>query len=78
MPAPLSFSGKNGQLYANGQPFHVKGISYYGTEHKLDHPPFGLDKHSLDYYFSWLAKEKFNAVRLFSNHEAVMRDLPIP
>ena len=36
----------------------VKGINWYGTEHKLDHPPFGLDKHSMSWYFKFLKQEQ--------------------
>ena len=75
---PIKFEGKNGKLYADGSVFMVKGINWFGTEHKLDHPPFGLDRHSMDFYFRWLAKEKFNAVRLMFNHEAVLKDQKIP
>ena len=110
----MEFEGRDGQLLANGIPFFIKGINWYGTacrvqegpdpgvrgrrpclpaaaflrhtpgaeehlyrqrramarlawrtgtEHRLDHPPFGLDMHSLDYYFALLQREGFNAVR---------------
>ena len=75
---PIAFEGRNGKLYGDGKPFLLKGINWFGSEHKLDHPPFGLDRHSLDYYMKWLAQEKFNAVRLMFNHEAVLKDAPIP
>ena len=37
--------------------WQVKGLNWYGTEHRVDHPPFGLDVHSLDWYFSMLEAE---------------------
>ena len=58
----LNFEARNGKLLLDGQPFFVKGINWYGTEHKLDHTLFGLDVHSLDYYFALLQEEGFNAV----------------
>ena len=75
---PLNFEGRGGKLYGDGRVFKVKGINWYGTEHKLDHPPFGLDRHSMDWYFGLLAENGFNAVRFMFNHEAVLKDATVP
>ena len=29
---PIDFYGAQGKLYANGQLFHVKGVTWYGSE----------------------------------------------
>ena len=70
------FQSMDGKLYANGQPFHVKGINWYGSEHRTG-APAGLHKHSIDYYMDWLASKGFNAIRLLFNHESVVTNPPI-
>ena len=73
-PHALSFEGVDGQLYANGEPFSIKGVNWYGSEGRVDGPgpPGGLDVHSISWYMAFLAKNGFNAIRLLFNHEQVL------
>jgi hypothetical protein len=58
----LHFSATDGQLLANGKPFRVKGVTWWGAEsaHAL---PGGLELRSLDEIFALLAKYGFNAIK---------------
>ena len=60
---PLDFVARGGALYANGQPFHVKGINWFGSESRTG-APRGMHKHPLDWYIDLLAENDFNAIRL--------------
>ena len=71
---PIDFYGAQGKLYANGQLFHVKGVTWYGSEGKLmvlEH----LKDHSMESIFSFLAEQRFNAIRLLFNMQD-LRDNP--
>ena len=69
---PLAFGTKfDGKLYANGEPFHIKGVNWYGTESGL-WPPGGMEFHDVEWYVKFLAKNQFNAIRLLFNHKAVI------
>ena len=70
-PHALSFEGVDGQLYANGEPFSIKGVNWYGSESRAG-PPHGLDRHSMGWYFDWMKERKFNAVRFLFNHKMIL------
>ena len=58
---------KDGQLFANGQtPVSIKGVNWRGPE-SGPKPPNGLQHHPLDWYFSFLTSNGFNAIRLSVN-----------
>jgi hypothetical protein len=59
----LEWTSVNGQLMANGRPFHLKGTNWFGYE-TAQRMPFGLDEHDMDFYFRFLADHKFNALRV--------------
>ena len=75
---PLNFEGRRGKLHANGERFHVKGANWFGSEGFLNHAPYGLHRHSVSWYMSFLAKNKFNALRFFFTHKAVLENQVIP
>ena len=75
-PGALHFEGKNGNIYANGQPFYVKGVNWFGSENRAG-PPLGLDTHNLAWYMNWLKEHKFNAIRLLFNHQMILSDEPL-
>merc|ERR1740139_1569036 len=74
----ITFEGRSdGKLYANGQPFALKGINWFGSEGRIgksEHvgPPGGLDVHSTEWYCSFIKQQGFNAVRLLFNHRDVL------
>jgi hypothetical protein len=59
---PIDFSAESGRIYANGGPFDIKGINWWGSESR-NGPPGGLNKHSLAFYLDLIAFHGFNAVR---------------
>ena len=77
-PLELDFLSAGGVLTANGVPFRVKGINWFGSEHITGRAPFGLHVHSLDYYMHFLSSQGFNAIRLFFNHESIHQNHRIP
>ena len=58
-------------------PISLKGINWHGAESQLDHAPFGLGKHSVSWYGTFLRSHGFNAVRLMFNHAAVLQNQKI-
>lgn len=80
LPSIEFVSGPNGVLLADGAPFHVKGLSWFGAEgaKSLNHAPYGLHVHSLDWYFEFFQAHGFNVVRLFFCHQAVLENRIIP
>ena len=73
----INFMGERGVLYANCRPFAFKGMNWFGTEGD-GRVLQGLDVHSLDWYFQFLANHSFNSVRLLFNHEAVLANEVVP
>ncbi|KAL1525711.1 hypothetical protein AB1Y20_020556 [Prymnesium parvum] len=72
---PLEFGTKfDGKLYANGEPFHIKGINWFGSE-SGPFPPGGMEFHDVSWYCAFLAQHKFNAIRILFNHKAVLDDV---
>lgn len=63
-------------LYANGLPFHIKGVNWIGSENRAG-PPLGLDVHDLAWYMQWLKAHKFNSLRLLFNHQMILSDEPL-
>ena len=59
----FEFNARGGRLYANGEQFSIKGVNWFGSE-AFNGPPGGLDKHSVGWYFDFLERNDFNAVRL--------------
>tara|TARA_B110001452_G_scaffold260341_1_gene257737 strand:+ start:1811 stop:4387 length:2577 start_codon:yes stop_codon:yes gene_type:complete len=76
---PVDFSSSNGQLYANGQPFIIKGANWYGGEGPGDLPEglSGPFAHDLDSYMQMLSDSGFNALRIGFNHQAVLDAAPV-
>lgn len=76
---PIDFHSKDGQLYANGELFIIKGANWYGAEGPGDLPEglSGQFAHSMDHYMQLLADAKFNALRVAFNHQAVLESKPV-
>ena len=75
-PGALHFEGHDGMLYANGQPFYIKGVNWFGSENRAG-PPLGLDVHNIAWYMQWLREHKFNAIRLLFNHQMILSNEPL-
>eukprot|EP00966_Prymnesium_polylepis_P173452 4012666-Prymnesium_polylepis.1 len=71
---PIDFRAGGGLLYGNHQPFHIKGINWYGSESR-NGPPGGLDYHSVSWYMEFLAAHEFNALRLLFNHFSLLESV---
>ena len=67
----IDFVAKHGRLYANGEPFFLKGVNWFGSESRVG-PPGGLNIHSISWYMDFLARHGFNAIRLLFNHESIL------
>ena len=76
---PIDFSSAQGKLHANGVPFIIKGVTWYGGEGPGDLPEglAGPSAHNIDHYMQLLADAKFNAIRLGFNHQAVLEAKPV-
>ena len=70
---PIDFVAYNKMLYANGEPFDLKGVNWFGSESRTG-PPSGLARHSLGFYLDFLQFHGFNAIRLLFNHQSVLRN----
>ena len=71
--ALLEFDGHDGLLYANGKPFSIKGVNWFGSE-AYNGPPGGLNVHDVDWYMDFLQSHGFNAIRLLFTHEYVLKN----
>lgn len=69
--APIDFQARDGLLYADGTPFFVKGVTWFGSENRAA-PPLGLDKHPMAWYYDFLREHDFNAVRFLFNHQMIL------
>ena len=79
--APFSgihFEGRDGKLLANGRPYHIKGVNWWGCEGFPWHAPYGLDVHSVDWYMEWLHQYNFNSVRFFFQLQGVNQNQVVP
>lgn len=56
---PLDFFAYDGRIYAESQPFDLKGIVWFGAESRHG-PPQGLAEHSIDFYLDWMATHRFS------------------
>lgn len=70
---PAGLYSKNGVLYAGFDPFHVKGISWYGMEGET-HCFEGLDRNSLSNILALLKEHNFNAIRIPLALDNFLRD----
>ena len=70
-------SAVDGALLANGKPFRLKGVTWWGAEsaHAL---PGGLERRSLDELLGMLARYGFNAIKLPFLHQHVLFDEDVP
>lgn len=57
------FTAASGQLYMAGKQLQLKGVSWFGAE-GVGMVPDGLWAHNASYYFQFLTKNGFNAVRI--------------
>ena len=73
----LRMSAVDGALLANGKPFRLKGVTWWGAEsaHAL---PGGLERRSLDELLGMLARYGFNAIKLPFLHQHVLFDEDVP
>ena len=78
MSATLRLSSSSeGRLLANGRPFVLKGVTWWGAE-SARAVPGGLDKRSLDEILAMLARSGFNAIKLPFLHQHVLFDEGVP
>ena len=61
----------DGKLYANGQPFHVKGINWFGSETEMT-VPGGLRERRMGELLDFVRDSGFNALRILVNHHFVL------
>lgn len=73
LSSPIDFEARDGQLFANGEPFYVKGANWFGSEGRTG-PPGGLSAHTVGWYLDFLSANGFNAIRLLFNHESILGD----
>ena len=73
----LHFSSVDGSLLANGKPFRVKGVTWWGAE-SARALPGGLEHRSLDEVLGLLARYGFNAIKLPFLHQHVLFDETVP
>ena len=59
----IEWTSFNNQIYLNGERFNMKGLSWFGFE-TVNGNLYGLDKHSMEWYFEWMVDKGFNAIRL--------------
>ena len=76
--APPGFqTGANGKLMANGKPFVIKGVNWWGTEGST-RTFGGLKSRSMDSLLDFIEEQGFNAIRILLNHRGVMINGKIP
>ena len=71
--APLTVNSSLGQIHIGGLPFHLKGVTWRGTEGALMAPD-GLRFHTVDHYLAFLQAHGFNALRLPFDHDRVLKN----
>mmetsp|Transcript_47437 Transcript_47437/g.76100 ORF Transcript_47437/g.76100 Transcript_47437/m.76100 type:complete len:594 (+) Transcript_47437:78-1859(+) len=59
----IEWRSYNNQIMLNGYRFNMKGLSWFGFE-TGNYNLYGLDVHSVDWYFQWMVDNGFNAMRL--------------
>ena len=65
------FQSMDGKLYANGQPFSVKGINWFGSETEMT-VPGGLRERRMGELLDFVRDSGFNALRIHVNHHFVL------
>ncbi|KAL1522554.1 hypothetical protein AB1Y20_017539 [Prymnesium parvum] len=73
----LELQSLDGQLRANGKPFRLKGVTWWGAESNLAVLD-GLTHRSLDDLLAMIARSGFNALRLPFLHQHVLFDDAVP
>ena len=73
----LRMGAADGQLTANGQPFRLKGVAWWGAE-SARALVGGLERRSLDEVLSLLARYGFNAIKITFLHQHVLFDDDVP
>lgn len=73
-PSLPKWSIENGEIQRNGDPFEIRGISWFGfeTEAFVTH---GLYSHSMDFYFDKLDQVGINALRIPFSAEWIFYNL---
>lgn len=73
----LGMESAGGNLHANGHPFRLKGVVWWGAEsaHGL---PGGLEQRSVDELLALVARYGFNAIKIPFLHQHVLFDEPVP
>lgn len=77
MTAPGFQTGFDGRLMANGKPFLIKGVNWWGTEGPT-RVFGGLKQRSMDGLLDFIVEQGFNAIRILVSHHAVMINGKIP
>ena len=75
--ASLAFRASHGKLLANGYPFVVKGMTWWGAEEPSTGVFAGLHRVSVDDMVSFAARNGFNAIRVPFMHQRVLFNSPI-
>ena len=76
-PSVLRIASADGGLIANGKPFIIKGLVWWGAE-SARALPGGLEWRSLDDVLAMLARYGFNALKLPFLHQHVLFDDHLP
>ena len=75
--APGFQTGSNGRLMANGKPFLIKGINWWGTEGPT-RTFGGLKQRSMNGILDFIQEHEFNAIRILVSHRSVMINGKLP
>lgn len=74
---PLAWTANGKKIKVNGQPFHLKGVSWFGFELQQS-MLLGLEQRPLDDILQFLRDNGFNALRLpWSTKWALNYDAPV-
>jgi endoglucanase len=73
----IEFVSDGGVLYADCEPFIFKGINWFGSE-DASRVVQGLHDHPMDFYMDFIARNRFNAIRLLFSHKSVRDNEVIP
>ena len=73
----LSLSTRDGMILANGDPFIIKGATWWGAESSAALPG-GLRERSLDDIVTFVTAHGFNAIKLPVLHQHALFNRPIP
>lgn len=76
-PSVLELRSVDGQLRANGRPFLIKGVTWWGAESNRA-VPGGLSQRSIDDLLALIATTGFNTLRIPFLHQHVIFDESVP